>query len=92
MIQDRDRFPNTVFFLKEVRKSDIRKEIINWNSLKVSQNSDIATKIVKQNIHISYYTLYSILAWKISSSYPFEKQLLCLQYLKRTVGSIRTIR
>ena len=41
-----DKSPNTSFLLKTVSKNDIKKEIINLNVAKASQDSDIPTKII----------------------------------------------
>ena len=74
----RDRFPNNRFFsISWQTKSYIKKKIINLNSSKASQESDILTKIIKQNINYLrvYYTLFLIVACKIPSSYHFWKQV-----------------
>ena len=66
----RDRFHNNRFFFNKVTKSDIRKDIINLNSAKASQDSDISAKLIKQNVGVSlmYYTLLSMVVWKMPSS------------------------
>ena len=48
----RDRFPNNRLSFNEVTKSDTRKEIINLNSAKASNDSEIPTKLIKQNVDI----------------------------------------
>ena len=50
----RDQFPDKIFSVKMVTKSDIsRKDIIKLNSLLVSLDSDISIKVLmKQNIDI----------------------------------------
>ena len=41
----RDRFPNNRFSFKKIIKYDIRKEMINLDSAKASQDSDILTEL-----------------------------------------------
>ena len=53
-----NRFPNNRFSFNKTSKSDIRKEI-NLNSTKASQDSDIPTKLIKQNIDIFTDVLHS---------------------------------
>ena len=53
-----NRFPNNRFSFNKISKSDIRKEI-NLNSTKASQDSDIPTKLIKQNIDIFTDVLHS---------------------------------
>ena len=50
----RDQFPDKIFSVKMVTKSDIsRKDIIKLNSLLVSLDSDVSIKVLmKQNIDI----------------------------------------
>ena len=47
-----DKSPNTSFSLKIVSKKDIKKEILNLNAVKASQDSDIPTKIIEKNSDI----------------------------------------
>ena len=87
----RDRIPNKMFSFIKVTNSNIRKRLINFNSAKVLQDCDIPLKSIEQNIDIfTYYTLLSIVAWKIPSSHQVWKQQMQFQYLKRTAGLIRT--
>ena len=48
----KDQFPNTRFSFNKIKKSDIREKITNLNSEKASQDSDITTKLIKENIDI----------------------------------------
>ena len=87
----RDRIPNKMLSFIKVTNSNIRKRLINFNSAKVLQDCDIPLKSIEQNIDIfTYYTLLSIVAWKIPSSHQVWKQQMQFQYLKRTAGLIRT--
>lgn len=88
----RDRIPNKMLSFIKVTNSNIRKRIIiNFNSAKILQDCDIPLKSIEQNIDIfTYYTLLSIVAWKIPSSHQVWKQQMQFQYLKRTAGLIRT--
>ena len=47
-----DKSPNTSFSLKTVSKKDIKKEILNLNVAKASQDSNAPTKIIKKNSDI----------------------------------------
>ena len=47
-----DKSPNMSFSLKIVSKKDIKKEILNLNAVKASQDSDIPTKIIEKNSDI----------------------------------------
>ena len=47
-----DKSPNKSFSLKAISKINIEKEILNLNVAKVSQDSDIPTKIIKKNSDI----------------------------------------
>ena len=48
----RDTQKNSIFCFKEVIIEEIEKEISKLNSKKASQNSDIPTRIVKENADI----------------------------------------
>ena len=47
-----DKSPNMSFSLKIVSKKDIKKEILNLNAVKASQDSDIPRKIIEKNSDI----------------------------------------
>ena len=49
------------FCFKEVSIEEIQKEILNLNNKKASQNSDIPTKIIKENSDI-FETFYVLLS------------------------------
>ena len=55
------------FCFKEVSIEEIQKQILNLNSKKASQNSDIPTKIIKENSDIFDRVLYSFINDSIKS-------------------------
>lgn len=67
----RDQLPNNQFSPNKVTKSDAKKEIISLNSAKASQDSDIPTKLIKQNIEIftDVLCLLFVIVWKMLSSH-----------------------
>ena len=69
----KDRFPNNGFYFNKVTKSNIWKKIIHLNSAKTPQDSDIPTKLMKQNVDIVIHVLclLSIIVWKMPSSHQF---------------------
>ena len=68
----RDWFPNNNFSFSKVAKSDVRIEIINLNSAKVSQDSNIPTKLIKQNINIFSDVLHSPFNSCLENVFNFE--------------------
>ena len=56
-----------IFCFKEVSMEEIQKEILNLNNKKASQNSDIPTKIVKENSDIFEKVLCSLINDSIKS-------------------------
>ena len=48
----KERNINKVFKFQSISRSDIKKEIFSLDSSKASQESDIPTKIIKQNVDI----------------------------------------
>ena len=48
----KERNINKVFKFQSISRSDIKKEILSLDSSKASQESDIPTKIIKQNVDI----------------------------------------
>ena len=55
------------FCFKEVSIEEIQKEILNLNNNKASQNSDIPTKIIKENSDIFEKVLCSFINNSIKS-------------------------
>ena len=61
----KERNINKVFKFQSISRSDIKKEILSLDSSKASQESDIPTKIIKQNVDIFTEQLF----------HEFEKSL-----------------
>ena len=46
---------NSIFTFSHVTKEEVLKEISNLDTTKSSQDTDILTKVIKQNLDIFYY-------------------------------------
>ena len=51
---------NKQFSFDYIPKSDVKKEILNLNIFKASQDSDVPTKIIKMNTDIFAKLLYNV--------------------------------
>ena len=47
-------FQNKIFHFKEVKIGETKKEILKLDKTKASQNTDITTRIIKENIDIEF--------------------------------------
>ena len=70
----------SIFSFVEVNKADIEKEIINLNGNQASQNSDIPTKVIKENSDI----FSSLLCICFNSSIKTSKFPQCLKLVDIT--------
>ena len=64
---------NCTFSFDEITRSDIEKELKNFDSSKVARESDIPTKIIKDNIEIFTPVLHQELSKSIETGkFPSE--------------------
>ena len=73
-IESKQRYVSSLSFV-EVNEADIQKEILNLNENKVSQNSDMPTKAIKEYLDI----FRSFLCTNFNRSIKISKFFQCLK-------------